>query len=37
LELAELPMHAYFSMRRTTRLPGREFVDFIASGLKQTA
>jgi hypothetical protein len=36
-KLAELPAHAYFSMGRPTRLSGREFVDFIASGQKKTS
>ncbi|MDE1181094.1 LysR family transcriptional regulator [Paraburkholderia sp.] len=32
-KMAELPVHAYFPMGRTTRLAGRAFVDFIAAEL----
>jgi DNA-binding transcriptional LysR family regulator len=32
--MAELPVHAYFPMGRTTRLAARSFVDFIADEIK---
>lgn len=32
-KMAELPVHAYFPMGRTTRIAGRAFVDFIAAEL----
>jgi DNA-binding transcriptional LysR family regulator len=32
-KMAELPVHAYFPMGRTTRMAGRAFVDFIAAEL----
>lgn len=34
-KMAELPVHAYFPMGRTTRMAGRAFVDFIAAELKK--
>lgn len=34
-KMAELPVHAYFPMGRTTRLAGRAFVEFIAAELKR--
>jgi DNA-binding transcriptional LysR family regulator len=32
-KMAELPVHAYFPMGRTTRMAGRAFVDFLAAEL----
>jgi len=34
-KMAELPVHAYFPMGRTTRIAGRAFVEFIAAELKR--
>ncbi|WP_260854656.1 LysR family transcriptional regulator [Paraburkholderia sp. BCC1884] len=34
-KMAELPVHAYFPMGRTTRMAGRAFVEFIAAELKK--
>ncbi|MFM0441654.1 LysR family transcriptional regulator [Paraburkholderia strydomiana] len=34
-KMAELPVHAYFPMGRTTRMAGRAFVDFIAAELRK--
>jgi DNA-binding transcriptional LysR family regulator len=34
-KMAELPVHAYFPMGRTTRMAGRAFVEFIAAELKR--
>jgi len=34
-KMADLPVHAYFPMGRTTRLAGRAFVDFVAAELNR--